>query len=117
MAQITTYGYNDVKAYVISNWASVSIKDNTNAQILRLSTSDSRITWTSNTVNPIVATIVLKGSDSDLVGVLPKTFASVQLFKTNADVNGMTTAEAFTNFTMTSVDDQLTIKFNVEFPS
>lgn len=116
MASITLEGYNDIKAYVISSWAYISIQTDTGSQIFRLPTSDARITWTGSTVNPITATIVLKGSDIDIQPNLPTTFGRVQFYKTNASANGLTAAEAFTTFTMTSVDDQLTIKFNINFP-
>lgn len=117
MATITLAGYNDIKTYVISNWGSVSIMDDSGTQILRLATSDPRITWSTDSINPIVVTIVLKGNDSDLVGILPKTFGRIQLFKSQGSSTGLTASETFTNFTMTSADDQLTIKFNIEFPA
>lgn len=117
MAQITLDGYNDIKAYVQANWTSFVISDPSGTQILRLSTSDSRITWSASDVNPIIATIVLNGSDSDLSGILPKTFGQIELRKDSEDVNGMTAVETFTTFTMTSTADQLTIKFNIQFPA
>lgn len=114
MAEITTQAYQNLRDYIQTNWKYIELRDNTNVPILRIDTSDTRVTWTHTAgTNPLELTCVISGSDADIT--LPKTFASSAIFNvaTGGDAFSL---ETFTAFTMSNTADQLTIKHQIQVP-
>lgn len=114
MAEITSQAYQDLRDYIQSNWQYIELQDDSGVAMLRLSPSDSRVTWTHNAGDQTLKLqIVVKGSDSDIT--LPKTFASSHIFNV---VSGGTSYsdETFTPFNMSTVDDELTVIHSIQVP-
>lgn len=118
MSEINNYGYQDLRDYIQANWNYLELRDAGGAAIVRLQVGvDSRVTWTHTVGAQILEiTAVIKGSDSDISGSLPKTFASSAVYKVASAGNAFS-AEAFTSsFTIATVDDQLTVKHRIQVP-
>ncbi|MGG4039292.1 hypothetical protein [Heyndrickxia ginsengihumi] len=114
MAEITTQAYQNLRDYIQSNWQYIELQDDSDGAILRLSPSDSRVTWTHNAGDQTLKLqIVVKGSDTDIT--LPKTFASSHIF--NVATGGISFSdESFTPFTMSTDQDELTVIHNIQVP-
>lgn len=118
MAEITTYAYEDLRAYIEANWTYISLYDNggTPAEVLRLPVSDARVTWTHTAgAATLELTIVITGADAEISASLPKTFASSRIFKVSSGGNSFST-ETFSAFTIQTSSDQLTVKHRIEVP-
>jgi len=116
MNEILTAGYQAIRNYVQANWKYIELRNASNAPILRISTSDPRVTWTNlANAQTLELTIVVKGSDAGLSGSLPLTFASSALFDV-ATGGSPYSVESFTPFAMEAPEDQLTIKHQVQIP-
>ncbi|MEC1720610.1 hypothetical protein [Schinkia azotoformans] len=114
MAEITTSAYQSIRDYIQANWQYIELRDDLGTPILRLSPSDSRVTWTHLVGDQTLKLqIIVKGSDVDIT--LPKTFASSHIF--NVATGGTSFSdETFTAFTMSSVDDELTVIHSIQVP-
>lgn len=116
MAEINANGYQDIRDRIEANWTYVELRDGSSAAIVRLPVSDSRVTWTHTPgAQTLELTTVIKGDDTDIAALLPKTFASAALFKV-AEAGDAMVAETFTSFTMSTAADQLTVIMKVEVP-
>jgi hypothetical protein len=116
MAEISSYGYTKLREFAQTNWKYIELRDASSNAILRLTTSDPRVTWTHNAgAQAIELTIVVKGSDADLSGSLPRTFASSAIYDT-ASGGTVISIETFTQFTMSGSLDELTVKHQIQIP-
>ena len=114
MAEITADGYQDLRDYIEANWDWISLRDDTDAEVLRLDPSDSRVTWThASGDQTLVLEIVVQGSDSEIS--LPQTFAGSEIHKTSGSTTPFSD-ETYTQFTMESTNDQLTVEHEIEVP-
>jgi len=114
MAEITTDAYQNLRDYIESNWQYIELQDDTNAVIVRLDPSDSRVTWTHTASSQTLELqVVITGSDADIT--LPQTFAKSVIYNVVTGGNPFST-ETFTAFDMTQAEDQLTVTHNVEVP-
>lgn len=112
MAEITASAYSDLRNYILSNWQYIELQDDLGTPIVRLSPSDSRVTSVIEG-NNVKITIVVKGSDTDIVA--PKTFAKSVIFNVATGGTPFST-ESFTAFTIEGDQDQLTVIHNIEVP-
>ncbi|WP_026675777.1 hypothetical protein [Fictibacillus gelatini] len=112
MAEITSQAYQDLRDYIKNSWKYIELQDESSNAILRLSPSDSRIT--SNVEgNNIKITVVIKGSDSDIIK--PKTFAKSAIF--NVSTGGQPfSIESFSPFTLETDQDELTVIHTIQVP-
>lgn len=114
MAEVSAAAYQDIRDRIQSNWTYLELYDNNNAVIFRLAPSDARLTWThAPGAQVLERQAVIKGNNADVT--LPKTFAKSAIFKVATAGDALST-ETFTNFTMQTVDDQLTIRHRIEVP-
>lgn len=114
MAEITSQAYQDLRDYIQANWQYIELQDDTGTPILRLSPSDSRVTWTHTAgEQTLKLQIIVKGSDTDIT--LPSTFASSHIFKV-ASGGSAFSSETFTSFTIESEQDELTVIHNISVP-
>ncbi|QNG59439.1 hypothetical protein H4O14_16810 [Bacillus sp. PAMC26568] len=114
MMEINTQGYQAIRDYIQSNWKYIELRDGTNAAIVRLSPSDSRVTWTHTAGDQTLKLqIVVKGSDADIP--VPKTFASSAIYNVATGGNAYS-VESFTAFTMESDQDELTVIHSIQVP-
>lgn len=114
MAEVTSNAYQDLRDYIQSSWKYIELKDDTGSSVVRLSPSDSRVSWThSEGSQTLTLQIVVKGSESDIS--VPSTFAQSDIFNVETGGNALST-ETFTAFTMESENDELTVTHNISVP-
>lgn len=114
MAEITLQAYQDLRDYIENNWKYIELRDDENTSILRISTSDDRVTWThTENAQTLELTCVISGDDADIT--LPQTFASSAIYKVATGGNAFS-VETFTAFSMQNEADQLTIKHKIQVP-
>lgn len=114
MAEINASGYQSIRDFIQSKWKFIELRDNTSQPILRLDTSDNRVSWTHTAGSQTLElTIVVKGGD---VGItLPQTFASSAIYDV-ASGGSPYSVESFTPFTMEGAGDELTVKHQIQVP-
>lgn len=116
MAEISANGYQDIRDRIQAGWQYIELRDEAGVPIVRLPESDPRVTWTHDPgAQTLELTVVVKGDDTDIAPLLPKTFGSAALYTVSTDGNPMA-VESFTQFTMSTEADQLTVIFKVEVP-
>ena len=116
MSVVQNAGYQDIRDYIQANWKYIELRDEEQDPVLRIGIEDPRVTWTHTTgAQTLEMTCVIKGSDLDVAPLLPQTFAGAALFKVASGGSAMS-EEEFTNFTMSSESDQLTIVYQLEVP-
>jgi hypothetical protein len=114
MAEISSVAYQNLRDYIQTNWKYIELQNDIGTPILRLSPSDSRVTWTHIAGDQTLKLqIIVKGSDADIVK--PKTFAKSVIF--NVATGGSSfSSESFTPFIIESDQDELTVIHNLQVP-
>ncbi|QPA31414.1 hypothetical protein [Thermaerobacillus caldiproteolyticus] len=114
MAEITSSAYQALKNYIQNNWKYIELRDDAGNAIIRLSPSDSRVTWVHNAGAQVLKLqVIIKGSDADITK--PKTFASSAIYDVATGGNAYS-IESFTPFTIESDQDELTVIHSIEVP-
>lgn len=114
MANATAQAYQDLRDYIVANWRYIELRDSLGNPFLRISTSDTRVSWTHTAGSQTLElTVILQGSNSDIT--VPSTFAQSAIFKTATGGQPMS-LETFPSFTMEGIGDELTIKHRIEVP-
>lgn len=114
MANATSTAYQDLRDYIVANWRFIELRDSLGNPFIRISTSDTRVSWTHTAGNQTLElTVVIQGSNSDIS--LPSSFSQSAIFKTATGGQPMS-VETFPTFTMEGVGDELTIKHRIEVP-
>lgn len=114
MAEILTEGYQSLRDYIQTNWQYIELRDDLSAAIVRLSPTDSRVTWTHLAGDQTLKLqIVVKGSDVDIT--YPVTFASSAIYDV-ATVGSPYSVESFTAFTIEADEDELTVIHSIQVP-
>jgi len=112
MAEITTQAYSDLRNYIKNSWQYIELQDESGTPIVRLSPSDSRV----NSViegSIVKLTIVLKGSDADIVE--PKTFVKSVIYNVATGGTPFST-ETYEPFTLIGADDEITVNHSIQIP-
>lgn len=116
MAEITSAGYSSLRSLVKEHWNYIELVDSVGTAILRLPTTDSRVTWADDVDGKSVnLTVIVKGNNTELSSSLPKTFAGVKIFGQETGGDAFV-SETFTEFSMTNEEDQLTVVAKVTIP-
>lgn len=114
MAEITQAAYQDLRGHIQSNWQYIELQDDVGTPIVRLSPSDSRVTWTHVADSQTLQLqVVITGSDSEIT--LPTTFAKSVIYNVASGGNPIS-EEVFEAFTMTQAEDQLTVTHSIQVP-
>jgi len=116
MADITSAGYDDIRAYIKNNWKIIKLYDSGNNEKISLEIGvDNRIgvSWTAGS-SKIIYTLLLKGSDSDISPLLPLTLAGIGIFKNG--VNSALVYEIFAPQTISSTNDVLYLTLELQIP-
>lgn len=114
MAEITEAGYQTVRDFIEANWIYHSLRDDADAEVLRLSTADARVSWTHTAGAQVLElTTVISGADTDVT--TPQIFAGSEIY--NVATEGEPLAdETFEAFTINTTSDELTVKHRIEVP-
>lgn len=114
MAEITQAAYQNLRDYIQSNWKYIELQDDTGVAIVRLSPSDSRVTWTHTAgEQTLKLQVIIKGSDTDVTA--PKTFSKSVIYNV-ATGGSQLSVESFTPFTIEGDQDELTVIHSIEVP-
>lgn len=114
MAEINANGYQSIRDFIQANWKHIELRDDVGTAVLRISTSDSRVTWTHSAGSQTLElTIVVKGADAGIT--LPQTFASSAIYDV-ASGGSPYSEEPFSSFTMEGTGDELTVKHQIQVP-
>lgn len=114
MAEINTDGYQSIRDYIEANWQYIELRDDTDTAIVRLSPSDSRVSWTHTAGDQTLKLqIIVKGSDADITA--SQIFASSAIYDVASGGNPYS-VESFTTFTIEADEDELTVIHNIEVP-
>jgi len=115
--EIREAGYQSIRDFVEANWIYINLEDDTGTEILRISTSDSRVTWTHSAGSQVLELeIIVSGGDSDIS--LPQTFASSSVYAvaTGGDILSRDDA-GFETTTFQTTADTLTTTHQIEIPN
>lgn len=114
MAEISTAAYQELRSHIQSTWKYIELQDATGNKVVRLSPSDSRVTWTHNVGDSILKLqVIIKGSDTDITA--PKTIAKSAIF--NLATGGTAfSLEPFTPFTIETDQDEITVVHSIQVP-
>ena len=113
MTQVTTEAYQDLRNYIQENWKYVELQDEAGKAIIRLSPSDSRVSWVHVANAQILKLqVIIKGNDPDIVA--PKTFAKSAIYKV-ATGGSPYSLETFTP-SIIAKDDEITIIHSIQVP-
>ena len=115
MFEISQVGYQSIRDYIEANWKFIEVQDELGAKILRLDTTDPRVTWThAPGAEVLELSVVISGSDSEVT--LPKKFAASAVYTSAEATEPVTAVVPFSNFEMTMEEDQLTVRHQIEVP-
>jgi len=112
MAEISTAAYQDLRNYIQTNWKYIELQNESGTSIVRLSPSDSRVTSVIEG-NKVKLTIVLKGSDADIVE--PLTFVKSVIYNVATGGTPFST-ETYEPFTLVGADDEITVNHSIQIP-
>jgi hypothetical protein len=121
MAEILNAGYQNLRDHIqgvnsAPAWGYVELGNASGAPIVRLPVTDARCTWTNAAGDQVLElTVVIKGSDSDIAGLLPVTFAQSSFFTAASGGSALDT-ESFSPTTLEVAEDQLTLKHRIQVP-
>lgn len=114
MAEINASGYQSIRDYIQANWKYIELRDGSGTPVLRISPSDSRVSWTHTAgFQTLELTIVVKGADAGIT--LPQEFASSAIYDV-ASGGSAYSVETFSTFTMVGTGDELTVKHQIQVP-
>lgn len=115
MAEITQVGYQGIRDYIEANWKFIELRDADGAKIVRLDTSDERVSFThAPGAQTLELSIVITGSNAEIT--LPQTFAASVIFTSADGADAVTAVESFSPFEMTMEEDQITVRHRIEVP-
>ncbi|PIC73336.1 hypothetical protein [Sporosarcina sp. P17b] len=115
MAEITQAGYKSIREHIEANWNHIELQDNLGAKIIRLDTSDPRVTFTHVPEAEVLElSIVVNGSDAEVT--LPQTFAASAIYTSAGEATPVTAVEPYSNFEMTMEEDQITVRHRIQVP-
>ena len=115
MAEISELGYQHIRNYIEENWRFIELQDDLGAKVIRLETTDPRVTWThAPGAEVLELSIVVTGSDAEIT--LPQKLASSAVYTSADATEPVTLVEPFSNFELSTTEDQLTIRHKIEVP-
>ncbi|MGG0666962.1 hypothetical protein ABE073_00275 [Lederbergia citrisecunda] len=115
MAEISQAGYKSIREHIEASWNFIELQDDTGAKVVRLDTTDSRVSFTHNPGAEVLElSIVINGSDADIT--LPQVFASSAIYESAGATEPVTASEPFSNFEMTMEEDQITVRHRIQVP-
>lgn len=110
--EITAAGYTqiDIGGKIQTDWDYIEFTTSADAKIIRIPTSDGRVTKSSQTSKKVVYSVALSGDDTDIAAVgLPKTFSKAKFKATDSDSADVLGTDTFTDATLATADDTLTV--------
>ena len=114
MAEINSTGYQSIRDFIQTTWTFIELRDGAGTPVLRLSTSDPRVSWTHAAgFQTLELTVTITGADVEIT--VPQEFGQSALFKNGTDATPFS-VESFKTFTMENTLDELTIKHQIEVP-
>lgn len=119
MAEVLTNGYEALRAGIDPNATNQSFDvielTNSGTGVVRLSTSDSRVTVNSAAeANPYEIEVTVTGADSEITQ--PQTIDGSRVYEADAAGEEVTPIETFSSVTLDNDQDELTVRHQIEIP-
>ena len=115
LTNISMEAYIDIRDYIISSWTGIELLNDNDESILKITTVDNRLTWTSDDETNIIAlSLTLSGSDSEVVGILPATISKSRILKGDVVMDEKTLP--YENFILPLATSQLNLTHQIEMP-
>lgn len=109
---ITQDGHNDLKTYLQATWTYIELRSDTNAPVIRISSTDPRASWTHASGDGFIElSVTLTGMDL----TLPVTIASTALFRVATGGSALSEA-AISPFLFQTTGDRLVVRHRIEVP-
>jgi hypothetical protein len=113
-AEISDDGYANlgIGNKIATEWDYIEFQTSTGTKIIRIATSDARVTQSSVTSKKVVYAVALTGSDSDISGLVPVTFSKAVFKATNSDAAAVLGTDTFTDAPINTTADTLNVTVN-----
>ena len=112
--EVTENGYQSIRDFIQANWIYHSLRDDEDAEIIRVSPSDARCGWTHTAGAQVLElTTTVTGADADITPA--QTFAGSELYDVSSGGEPLAD-ETFAAFTIETDSDELTTKHRLEIP-
>jgi hypothetical protein len=118
--EISAAGYTDLNigSTIDTNWNYLELQTSSGTKIIRLkingTSPDSRVTRSALDAKHAVYTVLVSGSDSDLVSAgLPQTFGKAVFKKTDSDGATVMATDAFSDALISTSEDSLNLTINI----
>lgn len=113
-SELSAAGYQDLRTYINTNWAFIELRNAQNDAILRLGTTDPRVSWKHAAgAQELILQITVAGGDADIS--LPATIARSAIFKGSTGGDVMS-EDTFTAVTLEVAADKVTIQHKIQVP-
>jgi len=115
MVNLSSYTYQHLRQWFQNTYTWVALYDNNSNEVTRIDIeNDSRASWSSSpSSNPLVATINLTGSDSDITP--PVTLSGSESFESETATEGAG-LDGFADATIKVDADELTLTHEIHLP-
>lgn len=110
--EITAAGYTqlDIGGKIATDWDYIEFTTSADVKIIRIATSDSRVTQSTLDSKHVVYSVALTGADTDIAAAgLPKTFSKAKFKATDSDGANVLGTDTFTDATLAVAGDSLTV--------
>lgn len=115
LTDINIEAYIDIRDYITSNWTGIELLDDEDESIIKITTADNRLAWTTDDETNIIAlTLTLTGSDAEIASLLPLTICKSRILK--GDVVMDEKVLPYENFILPLPTSQLNLTHQIEMP-
>ena len=112
--QISSFGKADLMTYMSTNWSYIELYDETDTPVLRIPTSDARVTVQYPDPNGQVRMrLELKGDDVDVAALKPFKVKGSSIFKVATGGNPMASKNLSAIFNMQTDEDMLVVNHRI----
>lgn len=116
--EIEAAGYTDIDVGgKCAAWGFIEFRTSANAKIIRIPTSDSRVTRTTLDSKHVVYSVALTGADTDIAGLRPVSFAKAVFVKTDSDTATVMGTDTFTDALFVVAEDTMTVTISAGIQS
>ena len=112
--EIEAAGYTDIDiGGKCAAWGFIEFQTSLGAKIIRIPTSDARVTQSTIDSKHVVYSVELTGADTDIAAIRPATFSKAVFKKLNTDEAAVMGTDTFTDAPIAVADDTLTVTLTV----
>lgn len=115
MSEITNYNYQKIRDLEEALIKYIEIRDNLGVKIIRIPTTDPRVTHVYNRLlQEQVYSVLIKGTDSDII--IPCTIGGSALYETAVSTDVLA-LDITTTFQINATEDSCTVIYKLQIPT